>query len=87
MWVKMENTITTAFVLFVNEKLRENFDCLEKGEYKNRVMWRFWFFFATFTIYMHLAIYSALGSRFHYNHKRKNKQNKTSKLKSNEIIK
>lgn len=34
----MENTIITAFVLFVNEKLRENFDCLEKSEYKNRVM-------------------------------------------------
>ena len=34
----MENTIITAFVLFVNEKLRENFGCLEKSEYKNRVM-------------------------------------------------
>lgn len=86
MWVRMENTIITAFVLFVNEKLRENFDCLEKSVYKNGVVWRFFFFGL---LYMHLAIYSALGSRFHYNHKSKNKtkQNKTSKTKSNEIIK
>ena len=73
MCVRIENTIITAFVLFVNEKLRENFDCLKKANTK--IVWcdDFGFFLATFKIYMHLTIYSALGSRFHYNHKRKNK--------------
>ena len=61
----MENAIITAFVLFVNEKLRENFDCLETSEHrsekwvqKSRIV--SFFFVATlnaiFNIYIYLAI-------------------------------
>ena len=94
MQVRMENTTITAFVLFVNGKLRENFDCLETSEHR-REKWIqkscsvSFFFWATFKIYMHLAIYSALGSRFHHNHKRKKKtkhKTKQAKQKRNEMI-
>ena len=81
----MENTIITAFVLLSTRNYEKTLIVLKKVYTK--MVWCDDCFFGL--LYMHLAIYSALGSRFHYNHKSKNKtkQNKTSKTKSNEIIK